>query len=884
MASYRLRLLSDVDLLSIAESVYNVDSLISKEHTLDSSRFGATITNPICQICRGSVETCPGHIAIIDTMFAIPKSMCLKDIKLVVEAICPICSRFLIPNINLALSLPPENRMGWIKRETERLKSSDSIVYCLSCKNKVPTIDVQINEPTIRFLLNLKFQNKVEQFNPTQIYVMLQNFTQLEEGGYNIHNHPKNFMTRFIPILPNRLRPKTIMFSESSITGHYRSIIEEMCVELSKIYKILSSTNNVTIDKGDIQNNFNKYYDKLMAYYLLITDTGSAKSKESEMSAINKRDRKHIDQIVSLIGRLRSKKTTIFARGLFASRHNVSCRTVLGGTIDGKIRMINVPFQIASKMSIFYKVYQQNLETMRQLVAAMSNPETYKDVTVPKVLGVWNCANGFFGKVNMKNAVAKAAILKAGDKLAITLLNGDWVLQTRFPSLREESWTAFQVNKNHSSIITIPPATCEMKSADFDGDEIQMYVPHSKITDVESILLQSVFRQMIGYKDGKLVIWYSADAPDGLKQIKRGLTTRILDDKYVDPPANVVEVLESYLPETLNYKDSKIHIRDGKFVGDNVDILNHDLHKFIYFNYGAEIVERFMSKCVNLAYDINRNRGNTIGFEVSINKPETRIRIEKLKNETYQQLCEIEQSKSPYKFLLGKTLVEKQKMVIGEILADDLKDTNLGKSNYTKTRLDELYNMIVLMDYTVVDTGRIEPVLAEGSRMTCAHPRHSLDPISRGYNHKSYANDIPAYSHFIDCISSRRLLYQKGVGTGVQGYMGKRVGIGFGGSWINHIGQVIDGHRLISTQFGNCGLDSRRNVIQRLTDIEMDIDEFSEKYKLDDELIKLRKRINEYEIRYNQLTNFTASKKVGKHFISGYHFDQYINTIINKEH
>ena len=42
MHHYRLRLLSDAELLARAEAVYDRNFLLSKEYTLDSARFGAT--------------------------------------------------------------------------------------------------------------------------------------------------------------------------------------------------------------------------------------------------------------------------------------------------------------------------------------------------------------------------------------------------------------------------------------------------------------------------------------------------------------------------------------------------------------------------------------------------------------------------------------------------------------------------------------------------------------------------------------------------------------------------------------------------------------------------------------------------------------------------
>lgn len=526
-----------------------------------------------------------------------------------------------------------------------------------------------------------------------------------------------------------------------------------------------------------------------------------------------------------------------------------------------------------------YPVYVQNLDFMKQLVATMSNSKHSKNIHIPRVFGILNGTTGYFSKVNIRNAISKAALLKPGDKVSISLLNGDWVMQVRFPSLREESWTSMQVKKDHNSIITIPLPCCEMKAADFDGDEAQTYAMNSHVTDIESVLLHSVFRQMIGYKTGDFAIWYSADAPDGLSQINRSTVSSIYNYQLADPPVKLLEKAESYFPKDLCYKDESIEIKNGKFVGDKIQLMNSDLHKYITFMYGPMVTEKLMVNNINLGYDMNKNNGNTLGFEICINTKEAKEKIRKIINDNYNELKKIEQSNSEHKFLQEKIITEKQKSLIEEILINDSKDTNIGRLKYTTKRIDEFYQMVVLMDYINIDGGRIEPILAEESRTTCAHPRHSIDPVSRGYCHCSYNSDISPLAHFYDCKQSRQALFIKGQGTAKQGYMGKRLGVAYGDSYIDFCGQVVNNFKIISPQYGCIGLDPRRNVVQKLPDIKMDINEFSEKYKLDKKIIELRKKIEEYQDRYKSLTLFTKQNSINDTFISGFYFDQYIDQL-----
>ena len=451
--AYQLRLMDDEEILSKAESAYSAQLLKSREHTLDSPLFGATISNPICSVCFQRVEDCPGHYSVIQLPFPIVRSICLTAFKSLITLICPVCSRFIISNAKNALSLAPEHRLPWIRKETEKINKGDTMIQCPHCKSKVALIKVIQNEPQLRCCIELNKQNVLDQINPIQLYTILQNFRELEEAGFSVNFHPKNFMTMIIPIIPSKLRPKTITSSESTLTSYYKIMIEEICPELYRIYKTIIMHQSVIIERGDLANNFNKLYDKLMSYYMLITDMGSDKTKELELSLIDKRDRKHVDIHNALIGRFKGKEKSIFNKGTVATRHNVSARTVLGGATDSPIKCVNVPYHIASKLSMLYPVYTQNLKAMRQLVASMSNAEILNNIHIPSVLGVMNGFTGKLSKVTFKEALTKASLLKPGDKLAISLLDGDLVMQSRFPAVREESWSSLQVRKDNNTIV-----------------------------------------------------------------------------------------------------------------------------------------------------------------------------------------------------------------------------------------------------------------------------------------------------------------------------------------------------------------------------------------------------------------------------------------------
>lgn len=877
--AYQLRLVDDEELMAKAETIFSTEFLLSKKHTLDSAIFGSTTSKAVCDVCSQRHDRCPGHFAVIQLPFPIVRAICLKDFKTILPLICPICSHFLCETSKLALKLNPENRLPYIKKEVDKYtKNGEENVVCPTCKHLVTVIKIGSPEPQLKFTVTQDQQSLVDQINPCYVYTILQNFTQLEEAGFSPNYHPKNFMTCLIPIIPNKLRIKSNQSSESTLTSYYKVIVEEICPELAKVYKSLSQTSGMSIPYGDILTSFTKYYEKLISYYMLITDMGSEKNKDLELQIIEKRDRKHVDDGNQLIGRFKGKDKSIFSKGIIGTRANISARTVLGGATDTRINGINVPYHIARKMHILYPVYKQNLKVMKQLLASMSNPKIYNDVRIPRVMHVLNGYNGNMPKVTIKDAINQASTLKPGDKLGISLIDGDFLMQSRFPAVREESWGSFQVNKDDNSIITIPLPDCDMKMADFDGDEAQVYALSSHYTDIESVLLHSTYQQLIAYKNGDPAIWYqwTNDIPYGIDKIKPGVKSSIHNSHRCVPDIDVIAELEKAIPKGMRYIDGKTDIMDGKFINGHTNCNNTEFTKYMASMYGSEVTENFMDTLIQLAYDVNRDQGCTLGFDIKIFGEENQQKIRDIVEDLYRNMCLNEQQNLLHKDLIQMTEVEKLKVKVKEILISSAKGTTIDKGGYTKKRQDEYYQTVVMCDHVIIDGMRIKPILAEGSRVNSAFPRYSLDPCAYGFIKGGYNSDVSPIAHFYETKQQRASLFEKGKGTAKQGYMSKRLGVTYGTNFVDFNGCLVNHFRVVGTQYGSCGLNPRLFVKQPLIDIRLERKEFAAKYK-SPRVLELYDSIHEYMDRYSLATSFTRSEAIKDEFIAGFNYEQLIN-------
>lgn len=872
---YKIILQSDYELVSHAITIYNTDCLISKNHALDSSIFGATLVDTCCSICGQTIDMCMGHYAVIKIPFPIPKCICLKDLRLLLPLLCPVCCRLLIPNKVDALKLQPQDRLNWLRKEFEKFNKHNDIIQCQTCKNNIIPIQVNGSEPSIRYELILNGQIQTE-LSPIYIYHLLQYFSEIDIIGFNKQYHPKDFLTYYIPIVPNKLRLKSINTNSSTLTSFYRFIIENIIPELNQFYINLSGNKKTfgVIPKS-ISNAFYAVYDKLIAYYLSITDISTESVKETNFNMMNKRDRKHMDQFMSLMGRFKGKDSNIFHKGIIATRVNVSARTVLGGATITDISCLNMPYHIASKLSLLYPVYKQNLKFISQLIASMSDMRIYNDITKPHVLYI-----SFTGednrrkirKITPQTAMSIASLLKAGDKIAISLMDTDFVYQSRFPAVREESWSSFKVKNDNNSIITIPLSVCEMKMADFDGDEAQVYVGNNECVVFESLLLHSTYRQMMAHKNGYFAIWYSADAPYGITQIDKNTSVYIENNSSLSAPKNVLKTIENLIPNDFSYSDDKTIINHGKF-GNKYQIDNKDLHKYMYTTLGPKLTENFMNNVIQLAYDINRDNGNTLGFDIHVSSKIMK-KIEKIVDEIYTQM-RLNEMRSDITDIEQILVSESRKSEIKQLLLDATSGTIMDKLGLVKSKIDEFFNMVVMLDHIVVDGARIQPILSDGTRTCCAYPKNSIDPCAYGFVKNGYDSDISPIAHFYENKQQRFALYQRGQGTAKQGYMSKRLSIAYGASYADYCGMTVNSTHIISSQYGPCGIDPRYSFKLPLIDIDMDEKQFKKKY--DETTLYYYRKIHKSFKKYGELTSFTRSNTISNNFISGFDFEQLFN-------
>lgn len=868
---YRIKLLTDKEILNGATIKYQAADLTDPDHRLDSTLFGSSITKSTrCQICNQTQDKCPSHYAVIELPMPVIKSICYEECLKLIPCICPCCSKLILTDETLdrVKKLDAPLRMSTVSDLCSKIDMST--FSCPHCDTRLSST-IMLGDWKYNFVPIFQIKNpstaEFETVNPIDIQRVLQGFTQIDEIGFKETFHPKNFMTCLLPIIPTKLRSKSIVNGNetaSAITTFYRLIIETTMPKLTTI-KNYSLDNSFVLIHKSMVDEFKQYYTMLQTYYMLITYSGSEETTNQLLSILNKSSQSGFDPHNCLINRFKGKTKSIFNKGMCGMVHPVSGRVVLGAGEDAPIENFLIPYKIANQLVTTYPVYQENLRFYKRCIAISVNKTIMSDQRIPHVIGVISQRTSTFKKLTPANAKGLEMMLEAGDKIAFSLFDKDFIIQSRHPCIREASLTSFEVEKADRLSPGMPVMTTGPKQADFDGDEIQLFMCSGHYTDIESLLLHSATNQLMSYDNPKLDYFFLGDHEDWLGSSRLGDIEINYMNHQKCAPTNILRRIESAIPKDFNYTSSQFIVRNGKIDSNVHNFRSHEFYKFFAAVYGNVACARLLDVIEQSCYDINRCLGATLGFEIYFHgTPEQKAKINEMMRNAYQKASELIRVNGTSNHDVIACFDEPMS-TIQKILFETSINTNMGRLEYTKNRLKEYYAMIVRPTHSTSDGLPFSPSLADGTRTTFGGYRWSMDPCEYGYPNAAYVDDMNSYSHFFIVSEELGSIFKRCEGTAKQGYLSNRLTNLFERAYTDYNGCLVDGNTLLSHQYGPMGLNPRREVQLKLG-LDDDI-------KLGPKGEALRKELQSIREQYRGTTSF-VSQPTKDIFISGVDFDQ----------
>jgi len=765
------------------------DSHEPKRGGLIDSRLGTTDYQVNCATCGLNNNDCPGHFGHTDLAESVFHFGFIDHVKNILGCVCIRCSKLLIYKTEKEINEILKNRVGKARfDEIKRLTSN--ITYCqnpdYSCGAPIPS--VRINETGVQLVAETKVdegedgtvisntgkQKIQELLSAEDCYNILKNISDVDckiMGFDPKISRPENLIINNFPIPPVAIRPtirRDILASktfEDSMTDKLADIIKR---------NVILRTNK---EKSALLNEEFKYNDshhQALQYHI-------ATYFDNETSILQKSEQKTGGRLYKSVSeRLKGKQGRI--RGnLLGKRTNFSGRTVITSNPDIGIDELGVPLKLAMILTFPEVVTPQNIARLTKLV------KTGRDD--------WPGANYVFPKGNNKRPIdlryrKKNIKLYYGDIVERHLVDGDYVLYNRQPSLhklsmmghkcvilRDPELTTFGMNVS----VTAP------YNADYDGDEMNIFVPQSIQASTELEMIANVRNQIIAPASTNTIIQTKQDTPLGTYLLTRDYET--IDSHHANNMVSKIrnidihlaqegnqsktnDIFSTLLPPKLNiveYDDKggkKLEIINGKLLKGKLTskVVNGQILKTILDQFGNDAATDYIDNLQRLILQYLLSRGATVGLkdcivsEGALKKCKELLREKRIEVEC--MLTEIENNPDLINpDILEKNMTSLLQSVTGEftkLTMNDLsKDNNLFilVESGAKGKPDKIAGMTTARGQIVLNFARIQKKV---NNRTLPHFFQNDDrPEARGYLESSLYEGQNSLEFFMDAMTGR---------------------------------------------------------------------------------------------------------------------------------
>lgn len=579
--------------------------------------------------------------------------------------------------------------------------------------------------------------------------------------------------------------------------------------------------------------------------------------------------------VKSIRARLKGKEGRL--RGnLMGKRVDFSARTVITGDPNLMLDEVGVPRSIARTLTYPETVTPYNIGKLHELVKNGPNEHP----------GAKYVVRSDGSRIDLRHHKRAGAIsLEYGWKVERHIIDGDFIIFNRQPSLHKESMMGHRVRVMPYSTFRLNLSVTSPYNADFDGDEMNLHVPQTEETRAEVKELCMVPLNIVSPQRNGPLMGIVQDTLAGVYKLCRRdvfLTKEAMMnvlmwvpdwDGVIPQPAVLKprprwtgkQLASMFIPREVNLsmpndarEDSPIN-DDGLLVagGDlmfglltkkNVGATSGGIIHVIFNELGWEAALKFFSGCQKVVnYWLLHNGfsigiGDTIPDKATIDKITEAIEIQKAEVAELTKQATTDQLES----LPGMNVRETFESQVSKAL-----NTARDKAG-TKTEqsLKDLNNAVTMARSgskgSTINISQMTALVGqqsvEGKRIPFGFKYRSLphftkddySPESRGFVENSYLRGLTPTEFFFHAMAGREGLIDTAVKTAETGYIQRRlvkaledVMAKYDGTVRNSLGDIVQ------FVYGEDGLDGVYIEKQRVDSINMSDKAFAERYRLD---------------------------------------------------
>jgi DNA-directed RNA polymerase II subunit RPB1 len=853
-------------------------------------RLGTTDNSIVCERCGLNANECPGHFGHI-TMAAMIFNMNYTEyIKKILGCICIDCSKLLIYKNEKEIEDMKKFKSG--KRRLDEIKQLvKGVHYCQKknhgCGSPVWNIKREINKQSGKIQMKaeidikklMKDSSSKESgssiisdalrdgksklsiiLSPEKCYQILKGISDrdLEIMGIDpSKTRPEDMIHKYFPVPPVQVRPsvKADFISASS------TMEDDLTHKLADIIR-----HNIAV-RDEIEDPEKDFSFKNSTSFINLQYHGATymNSEQSNLPAATQKGK----VIKSLASRLKSKEGLI--RGnLMGKRVNFSGRTVItpDPTID--INQLGVPRKIAMKVTYPEIVTPHNREWLQGLVR--NGPNIYPGANTVIPLGHYT-SHDYVRSWDLRFRKDQVD-LKLGDVVERHLIDGDYVLLNRQPTLHKLSMMGHRakiINNDDYQTLRLNPAVTKPYNADFDGDEMNVFVPQSDQAAIELEEIADCKRHIISPRNSLPIIGPVQDGilgaynlTDPSIEIDWRTAMNIISYTSIDTFKNLKkktytgsELFSMIIPNGISTDNKGLKVVKGNIISGHVkkDHIGmgkeNSLTHLIWDMYGIEHTRKFLDDAQRIVNSFNLYRGFTVGFRDIQVSDEIHKSLEVLyetkKLHTQHFITEMENNPD----LLDLETFESQ--VYSSL--DTIRDTG---SKMIMENLDKFNNFNIMItsgskgDPTNIGqmSGCLGQQGVEGARVkkrvngrSLPHFHQNDDgPIARGFIPDPYSLGVEPESFIFHNMAAREGLIDTAIKTAQSGYVQRKLVKIMEDGMIKYDGTLRSSNNgIIQFVYGDSGINSAKMSGHRSNMYKMNYKELDDMYKFSkDELSKFK--------------------------------------------
>ena len=798
--------------------------------------------NERCNTCNCHPNDCPGHFGYISLFKPVFHVGYIKECVKILQKVCKKCSRL--------LNRDQKTKDKFKKKKDKSKKTKDKFIECVHCKEK--NYNYKKDGLKIYEVFDEKNNNKVE-IKPEQVYTIFQRISveDYQHLGFNQRfNRPEWMIIKNLTVCPLATRPPVSL--DSSLTSH-----DDLTHQYIQIYRdnedLIRHINNNAREEV-INSNFDILQKNVAA--LMNNNLSCTKVKIS-----GKPIKCLFSRINGKFGRIR--------QNLMGKRVDFCARTVISPDPNLDVDEIGIPLPIAINLTFPEEVTYLNKEFLQDLVwNGIYRYPGAKQVTNKK------------GTFNLK--FAKNIKLEIGDIVERNVLDGDYIIFNRQPSLHKMSMMGHRVKIFDGNLtFRLNLSVTTPYNADFDGDEMNLHLPQSIEAKAEIMKIAHVPQQVISPRTNKPIMGIVQDSLLGCKlftsrdtfltyEQTMSIIMNIDDFTEEDLPMPCIlkpnllwsgkQIFSLILPKKLNFKrirddnsrdfiknnnsnDDLVEIRKGKLLQGIIcsksvgSSSGGGIAHLIWLEEGPKSCIKFLGLCQKIINNYLLLTGFSIGIsDISISKDITnsaRKKIEKLKNDIEK---DFNNNELDYQKLENKA--NKSLNSALSIAGKEVKDSLTSKNNFnnmvssgSKGKITNISQIIACVGQQNVDGKRIP---FKFKKRTLPHfLENDYDVESRGFIENSYIKGLTPQEFFFHAMAGREGTIDTSIKTSETGYTQRRLMKLLEDLMINYDGTVRNSTgNIIQFIYGEDGMAAEYIEDQEFEILNMDDNTLIKNYKL----------------------------------------------------